>query len=672
MTSLKRKAPEGLLPTYSTKQARTTRHRYTGENSSPNQNEGLGARWAVLLADTFHSFMGPFMKALSAQPPAVATTPRPVSPSTPVSPLNVPLPPSPPRSPPRHRRKSVEERGGGSSHPPPPTVSSSSSPNSGHTLTHVNDGYSHGKDAPSIATSYPPPLATSSTFPTPYPKVDVAFGDAERRRVDSGSRARPPKGLVSSSTFPTLYPDIDAAFGDAGRRRVSRVSSGSHVRPPNRENSREKTRNEKDPKDASSFASSSTISYPEIDAAFGDARRRVSSGSRARAPKREHIFEKTHKENVQSTRKKDREELVKELYQLRRSSGYSSDMSTFESYLQYRAKLEMLDRRDYLSPSPSLTDLRTKPVTPQRTRRHSISVDVTYGFLERALEKARQTLNSPKPPKPFVPTLEQLQISARFKDEQIDRLLRGPQLPSSLPPEEDAQVDSILARRGVVSSFAREQVTDKDVWRLKPGQWLNDEIINFYGAMILARADSSKENPAANGVAKGGRSGKRKGKPLNAHYFSSFFWSKLKGEGYEKARLGKWTKKFDIFEKDIILIPVNHNNAHWTAAAINFRRKRIESYDSMGMPRQTLLRNYLDAEHRNKKKKPFDFTGWEDHVPEDTPQQENGFDCGVFTCQFLESLSRGEEKFNFSQDNMTYLRRRMIWEIGNAKLKDDL
>jgi sentrin-specific protease 1 len=28
------------------------------------------------------------------------------------------------------------------------------------------------------------------------------------------------------------------------------------------------------------------------------------------------------------------------------------------------------------------------------------------------------------------------------------------------------------------------------------------------------------------------------------------------------------------------------------------------------------LRKYLDDEHRNKKKKPFDFTGWEDRVDE--------------------------------------------------------
>lgn len=62
---------------------------------------------------------------------------------------------------------------------------------------------------------------------------------------------------------------------------------------------------------------------------------------------------------------------------------------------------------------------------------------------------------------------------------------------------------------------------------------------------------------------------------------------------------------------------MNHNNAHWTAAAINFRKKRIESYDSMGMDRGQVfkvLRQYLDEEHRNKKKKPFDFTGWKDYT----------------------------------------------------------
>jgi len=46
--------------------------------------------------------------------------------------------------------------------------------------------------------------------------------------------------------------------------------------------------------------------------------------------------------------------------------------------------------------------------------------------------------------------------------------------------------------------------------------------------------------------------------------------------------------KIDLFSKDVILIPINHNNSHWTAASINFRDKRIESYDSMGMERSAV------------------------------------------------------------------------------------
>lgn len=137
----------------------------------------------------------------------------------------------------------------------------------------------------------------------------------------------------------------------------------------------------------------------------------------------------------------------------------------------------------------------------------------------------------------------------------------------------------MLQERGIVSKAGREQVSDQDLRRLLPGQWLNDEIINFYGQLILNRSmdvDAAKENKA-NG----------RGNILDVHYFSTFFWPKLLS-GYEKGRLAKWTKKLDIFAKDVVLIPVNHSNSHWTAAAINFRRKRIESYDSMNLGRNNV------------------------------------------------------------------------------------
>ncbi|PBK77068.1 cysteine proteinase [Armillaria solidipes] len=362
---------------------------------------------------------------------------------------------------------------------------------------------------------------------------------------------------------------------------------------------------------------------------------------------------------------------------MNKKQGYGSTVQEFDSLLQYRALLEGVDtppRQRLISASPSLTDLRSKsiqPIQPTRLRRHS-DISEFPSYLRLALEKARATLNGPRPVVPFSPAEEQRKLRDRTKDAQIERRLRGAKqkpLPKALPDEDELKVKTFLKKSGVVSKYEREQVTGQDLQRLKPGQWLNDEIINFYGAMILGRSEASKENPAVNGAAK------EKVTPLNVHYFSTFFWSKLDKDGYEKARLAKWTKKFDIFAKDMVLIPVNHNNMHWTAAAINFRRKRIESYDSMNMNRQLVfkrLRHYLDAEHRNKKKKPFDFTGWEDYTLKDTPQQENGYDCGVFTCQFLQSLSKGEDSFNFTQADIPYLRRRMILEIGQASLGDDL
>jgi len=146
----------------------------------------------------------------------------------------------------------------------------------------------------------------------------------------------------------------------------------------------------------------------------------------------------------------------------------------------------------------------------------------------------------PGPPRPFAPTLDQMQISERVKDDAIESRLRPsrPSLPSQLPSQDDAVVSNILKKRGIVAKFAREQVTDQDIDRLKPGQWLNDELINFYGAMILARSDGCKENSATNG----------QGTPLNVHFFSTFFWTKLTKEGYEKARLAKWTKKVRVFQ----------------------------------------------------------------------------------------------------------------------------
>lgn len=90
----------------------------------------------------------------------------------------------------------------------------------------------------------------------------------------------------------------------------------------------------------------------------------------------------------------------------------------------------------------------------------------------------------------------------------------------------------------------------------------------------------------------------------------------------------------DLFSKDMVLVPINVGNMHWIAAVINFKQKRFEYFDSMGdyganmrsvfkvspvafrhapgvsLTRQH-LRDYVLAEHKDKKGSEFDLSGWE-------------------------------------------------------------
>ena len=65
------------------------------------------------------------------------------------------------------------------------------------------------------------------------------------------------------------------------------------------------------------------------------------------------------------------------------------------------------------------------------------------------------------------------------------------------------------------------------------------------------------------------------------------------------------------------------------------------------------LRRYLEDEHRRKHKAAWDDAGWgDDHTwrpkVHGTPEQTNGWDCGVFMCKTADYLSQGA-KLDFSQ-----------------------
>ncbi|ORX59347.1 cysteine proteinase [Piromyces finnis] len=191
-----------------------------------------------------------------------------------------------------------------------------------------------------------------------------------------------------------------------------------------------------------------------------------------------------------------------------------------------------------------------------------------------------------------------------------------------------------------------------DIRTLINGEWLNDEIINFYGNLIMERSkNTTNEYPPV-------------------YFFNTFFYGTLSSTGYRAVR--RWTRKFDLFLYDFVIVPIHLGN-HWCCSAINFKKKRFEYYDSLhGSDRNALyiLRNYIQEESRDKKKCEYDFTGWENYCPKDIPSQLNGYDCGIFTLLFAEYISR-EEEFDFDQSHIEYVRDRIIYEILNKKLLID-
>lgn len=190
----------------------------------------------------------------------------------------------------------------------------------------------------------------------------------------------------------------------------------------------------------------------------------------------------------------------------------------------------------------------------------------------------------------------------------------------------------------------------RDLNTLCGTNWLNDEVINFYMALIKQRSAANPEMPSV-------------------HIYLTAFYSKLKKDGYASVR--RWTKRVKLFEHDLALIPLHFGN-HWAMLSIDFREKTVHYFDSLhssGTKTLNDIRKYLQDESWDKLGKDFDFGGWRFEARGDAPSQENGYDCGVFACTNAEYLSRNRQP-DFEQVNMRYLRQRMIYEICTAQLMD--
>ncbi|XP_055845072.1 uncharacterized protein LOC129911334 isoform X2 [Episyrphus balteatus] len=223
-----------------------------------------------------------------------------------------------------------------------------------------------------------------------------------------------------------------------------------------------------------------------------------------------------------------------------------------------------------------------------------------------------------------------------------------------ITPEHEAIIKGALfggpADQMLISKF-NMSITRRDIATLMGKTWLNDEVINFYMCLLTERGELRHEE----GLPK-------------VYAMNTFFVPRLMQSGHSGVR--RWTRKVDIFTYDVLPVPVHVGGVHWCMAIIHLRDRSIKYYDSMGTPNPKILsalEQYLRDESLDKRKRPFDTSGFLIESVRNVPQQNNGSDCGVFSCMFAEFISRDRE-ITFSQQHMEYFRHKMILEIAQGQL----
>ncbi|XP_050534115.1 sentrin-specific protease 1-like isoform X3 [Daktulosphaira vitifoliae] len=147
-----------------------------------------------------------------------------------------------------------------------------------------------------------------------------------------------------------------------------------------------------------------------------------------------------------------------------------------------------------------------------------------------------------------------------------------------------------------------------------PTSWYTSDTINEYIKMIVKRSEGEVYAVV-----------------------TDFIVAYLRG-GYPAVR--RWIKK-DIHTIKLLFVPMNVYESHWILTVVNIPEKTVTSYDSLKSyegPYPMVLKNFLIEWEMDKKGKA---STWTLQIGE-TSRQTNGHDCGPFTVELAEKMSRGD------------------------------
>ena len=133
----------------------------------------------------------------------------------------------------------------------------------------------------------------------------------------------------------------------------------------------------------------------------------------------------------------------------------------------------------------------------------------------------------------------------------------------------------------IVTHVQGVPITRRSFHRLQPNVWLDDDVINAYSRLLLARERRlANMDPNANPT---------------SHIFSTFFYQKLLDPHNRDASLanqysydavrrwGRTSPSRDLFRLRLLLIPVNIGASYWICVEIDFPARNIHHARNHGL-----------------------------------------------------------------------------------------
>jgi Ulp1 family protease len=160
----------------------------------------------------------------------------------------------------------------------------------------------------------------------------------------------------------------------------------------------------------------------------------------------------------------------------------------------------------------------------------------------------------------FIETIEELLL------DKVDKL--------DLTSSEDCEVERILKKRGVAKKVLINKynipMTYENIQCLKPGEWLNDEVINFYLQMLEDRDTNKKKTYNYSDI--------------NCYLNTFVFQNYISKRGFTsiKRTIQKLKNSF-IDSKEYIPIHIKNRNEgkHWRLGVVYNKQKKILVIDSL-------------------------------------------------------------------------------------------